>query len=605
MNRYGHVIMADMKLENLKMIWLAGMMVAVLAYCSDVNAADKNASVPERRDVRERTYVMPSRILWTSCSTSNSSVRNAEVLLKPRFGQVSEGRFLAHVGCDLENRGDAASLLLDFGRELHGGVTIAQGHGRNGKVRVRFGESASEAMSEPGDRGSQKDHSMRDGIYELPWLGTVEIGQTGFRFVRIDLVTPGRIELESVRAVSLMRPMKQLGEFRCSDSRLTEIWRTAVRTVHLCCQDYLWDGIKRDRLVWMGDMHPEICAILAAYGSSDVVPESLDYILQTTPARDGLTANNLGTYTYWLVCSLGEWWRFTGEREYFQRRRADILDTLKLVIAGEDAQGRDKLKGMLDWPTHHSPEAERDGGHALRVMALTDCVVLADLLGDTELADSAKAALTRARSCAVDPYGENSAAALMALSGMRDPKEMFRTVFRKNGIRKFSTFYGYYMLEAISLAGEDRYALDIVRGYWGGMLDMGATSFWEDFDISWTTNSFRIDELPVPGKKDIHGDFGDFCYKGFRHSLCHGWSSGVAAWLTRRVLGVESLVPGGSKVRICPSLGDLSWVEGRVPLAKGVLEVRHERCEDGSVSTVVLNCPPGVEVVYTNRKESK
>ena len=21
--------------------------------------------------------------------------------------------------------------------------------------------------------------------------------------------------------------------------------------------------------------------------------------------------------------------------------------------------------------------------------------------------------------------------------------------------------------------------------------------------------------------KDIHGDYGEFCYKGFRHSLCH------------------------------------------------------------------------------------
>jgi hypothetical protein len=47
--------------------------------------------------------------------------------------------------------------------------------------------------------------------------------------------------------------------------------------------------------------------------------------------------------------------------------------------------------------------------------------------------------------------------------------------------------------------------------------------------VAWTNNAFRIDELPVAGKKDIHGDYGEFCYKGFRHSLCHGWSSGPAA----------------------------------------------------------------------------
>ena len=39
----------------------------------------------------------------------------------------------------------------------------------------------------------------------------------------------------------------------------------------------------------------------------------------------------------------------------------------------------------------------------------------------------------------------------------------------------------------------------------------------------------RIDELVPPGKKDLHGDFGAYCYVGFRHSLCHGWASGPTA----------------------------------------------------------------------------
>ena len=33
------------------------------------------------------------------------------------------------------------------------------------------------------------------------------------------------------------------------------------------------------------------------------------------------------------------------------------------------------------------------------------------------------------------------------------------------------------------------------------------------------------------GQRDIHGDFGAFCYQGFRHSLCHGWSAGVIGFL--------------------------------------------------------------------------
>jgi hypothetical protein len=63
------------------------------------------------------------------------------------------------------------------------------------------------------------------------------------------------------------------------------------------------------------------------------------------------------------------------------------------------------------------------------------------------------------------------------------------------------------------------------------MLDKGATTFWEDFDIAWAENSCRIDELPTPDKKDIHGDFGAFCYIGYRHSLCHGWPAGVIQFI--------------------------------------------------------------------------
>ena len=63
------------------------------------------------------------------------------------------------------------------------------------------------------------------------------------------------------------------------------------------------------------------------------------------------------------------------------------------------------------------------------------------------------------------------------------------------------------------------------------MLDLGATTFWEDFDIAWAQNAGGIDEFPVKGKVDIHGDFGAFCYKGYRHSLCHGWSSGVIKFI--------------------------------------------------------------------------
>ena len=185
---------------------------------------------------------------------------------------------------------------------------------------------------------------------------------------------------------------------------------------------------------------------------------------------------------------------------------------------------------------------------------------------------------------------------MLALSGLAEPKEMFEKSLGREGHAGVSTFYGYYMIEAISAAGEQQRALDTVRDYWGGMLDVGATSFWEDFDLAWTNNCFRIDELPIPGKVDIHGDYGKYCYKGFRHSLCHGWAAGPAAWCFRRVLGIEILEPGCKQLRVNPALGDLDWAEGTMALPTGeAIKVRVHRSQSGA-PTVEVEKPDWVVV---------
>ena len=70
-----------------------------------------------------------------------------------------------------------------------------------------------------------------------------------------------------------------------------------------------------------------------------------------------------------------------------------------------------------------------------------------------------------------------------------------------------------------------------MKEYYGAMLNLGATTFFEDFDINWAKNCSRIDKLPNEEEKDFHGDNGAHCYEGFRHSLCHGWASGVIKFI--------------------------------------------------------------------------
>ena len=313
----------------------------------------------------------------------------------------------------------------------------------------------------------------------------------------------------------------------------------------------------------------------------------------------------MGPYTLWWVRNVAEWYRFTSDVVYLERHHGYLSSTLNRLAAFVTPSNTFEgvRRPFLDWPTEHNRPAVFSGMQALAVLTFDDGTLMADALGDAELAKVCRNAGQRLRSQqALQAHGAKSAAAMLALAGLREPKEMFADCLGCEGHRGVSTFYGYYMLEAMSAAGEDQRALDTVRDFWGGMLDMGATTFWEDFNLEWTDGCFRIDEPPVAGMKDIHGDFGEFCYKGFRHSLCHGWSGGPAAWCIRHVLGIRPLEPGCKKVEIRPFLGDLDWAEGAMALPDGnAVKVRVEKTADGSVLTTV-DAPDGIEIVGENIK---
>ncbi|MEX0884078.1 MAG: alpha-L-rhamnosidase C-terminal domain-containing protein, partial [Cyclobacteriaceae bacterium] len=184
-----------------------------------------------------------------------------------------------------------------------------------------------------------------------------------------------------------------------------------------------------------------------------------------------------------------------------------------------------------------------------------------------------------------DPNGSKQAATLMALRGIMEPVEANRQIISKGGVKDFSTFYGYYMLEAKAKAGDYQGAMDNIKEYWGGMIDLGATTFWEDFNIEWLENAGRIDDFVPSDKVDVHASYGGYSYEKLRHNLSHGWASGPTAWMSRHVLGIKVISPGSEEIVIQPHLGNLEWAEGTYPTPHGVLYVRHEKQADGSVKT--------------------
>lgn len=286
-----------------------------------------------------------------------------------------------------------------------------------------------------------------------------------------------------------------------------------------------------------------------------------------------------------------------GDRRYLGRQRGNLREILDRLVDSVGADGREKLGGarFIDWSSLDA-ESVSAGLQALLVMSLEAGSRLMTRLNEPAVAKRCAAAARRARGVVPTGTVAKFATALLATAGMIDPK---RGAVESLGIDKgsaMSPFGGYIVLEALAKGGKINAALDLISRYWGGMLDHGATTFWEAFDVRWIRNAGRIDELPQAGKDDVHGDFGDNCYPGFRKSLCHGWAGGPAPWLTEHVLGIKPVEPGCKVVRVAPGLGRLKWAQGVYPTPHGPVSVRHERRPDGSIASRI-SAPPRVTII--------
>jgi alpha-L-rhamnosidase len=308
--------------------------------------------------------------------------------------------------------------------------------------------------------------------------------------------------------------------------------------------------------------------------------------------------NGISSYSMWWILIHEEWYQHHGNLEYLKEQQPYMTALLERLATFVDEDGKEKLDGMrfLDWPTFENKTAVHEGLQAMMALTMESGARMAVIFGDKATEKLCKDTSALLRKHVPEASGRKSPAALLSLAGLRDVDDVSENVLKKDGPKDLSTFYGFYVLNALAKSGDIDTGLDFISQYWGGMLDLGATTFWEDFDLAWTENAGRIDEPVAPGKKDLHGDFGAHCYVGFRHSFCHGWAGGPTAWLSKNVLGITPAAPGFTKVRIAPRLGRLKWAEGTYPTPKGVIHVRHDKQADGSIKSVI-KLPDGVEQV--------
>lgn len=542
-------------------------------------------------DPRTRRYLSPRRIVLT-----RGGAKDAENLIGKKPCQITLGG--GSDLCTLSNGGadsERAAVLLDYGTEICGSCRVMvhgiTGDGARVNLRVRFGESVSEALTPLGVKNAGCDHANRDSVINVGFLSANETNESGFRFIYVELLDDDMtVTLKAVQAILIYRDLDYRGSFECSDPEINRIWQTAVYTAHLNMQEYLWDGVKRDRLVWIGDMQTEVMTILSVFGAQDVVTRSMDLVRDETPI--GTWMNGISSYSIWWLLLQHDWYMYTGDRDYLGEQRGYMTELLRLLCTyvGEDGAEQLPESRFIDWPNNANEEAKHAGLQSMLVLGLGRGAELMRVLGDDELAQRCDDMSARLMKHVPPCGGSKQAASLMVCAGLGDAKQINRELLSVGGAHGYSTFLGYYTLRAVALAGDYDGALNSMKQYWGGMLGMGATSFWEDFNLDWLENAGRIDE-PVPeGKVDIHGDYGAYCYLGFRHSLCHGWASGPAPYLTHTVLGVGITAPGCRKIKIEPQLGSLEYARGVFPTPHGDIFVSHRRDGERVVTEVTL--PP-------------
>ena len=527
-------------------------------------------------------YIMPQRIV-VSENTDNGEALLRNTLMHPSFNNADV--------CVIKKGG---YIVLDFGREIAGGIEVTTQYSlsvSSSKLHIVFGESVSEAMSTLGEKNSGNYHSVRDSVIDVVPYSQFSFGSTGFRFVKLEAVDTD-IGIRTLKAKMTSRDSELLGSFECSDEILNKIWNTAVYTVYLNMQEYLYDGIKRDRLVWAGDMYPEVKTILCAFGDDEVIRKTLDYA--KNECNESLWMNKIPSYTLWWIKIHRELYYYSGDIRYLKEQESfveKVLEKIKTCVSESGEVNFDRY--FTDWST----EGTEDIHLSFRSCLIMGLDAIEDVLTilENDKAGDCDWLKKRVRKIVPPCFGSKQSAGMSAFSGLCDAKKVNDEILCVEPLKGLSAFYGYFVLMARAMAGDTNGAIDVIKGYWGKMLELGATTFWEDFDIEWTENASSITEVVPVGKKDIHGDFGRFCYEGFRHSLCHGWSSGPAPFMTEYILGVKIMEPGCKLVKIEPDLCGLSYAKGTVPTPYGDIKVCHTKV-NGTITTEVI-APDEIKII--------
>ena len=135
--------------------------------------------------------------------------------------------------------------------------------------------------------------------------------------------------------------------------------------------------------------------------------------------------------------------------------------------------------------------------------------------------------------------------------------EIYKNAILNDAVPPITTpYFKFYENQVHCMAGNSAMLEESIREYYGGMLQLGATTFYEEFD----PKKSGCEHLSMYGRP-------------YEKSLCHAWSASPIYLLGAYRLGVRNTGVAYSTFDVRPQVGGLKAISGKVPVPGGVVSV--------------------------------
>ncbi|MBP1639659.1 MAG: Bacterial alpha-L-rhamnosidase [Bacteroidetes bacterium] len=460
-------------------------------------------------------------------------------------------------------------VLYDFGKETFGYPKFNGLKGK-GTLSVYYGESPEEALSV--DSCETLDHLPIDQPTAKDY--TVDLSKA-FRYVYVE--KDNSLLYDSLSMLYEYLPLEYKGNFRCNDALVNKMWDVGIYTLHLTTREFFIDGIKRDRWMWSGDAYQSYLMNYYSFFDSPSVSRTIFELRGKDPVTSHI--NTIMDYTFYWFMSIYDFYQYTGNKQIIEQLYPRMKSLMEYCLSRRDADGM--MQGLagdwvfIDWADFPMSKAGQVSfEQVLFCRSLETMALCANLLNDKQQADNYTKLAVDLKSKLLPSFWSDKAGALVhnRENGVMSAKvtpftNIFAILFgyldkakteavkenvllNPNALKITTPYMRFYELEALCALGEQKHVLKEMRDYWGGMIKLGATTFWEKY------NPERTNQTAMYGRP-------------FGNSFCHAWGASPIYLLGKYYLGVKPTSPAYKTYTIEPNLGDLQWMEGDVPTPNG------------------------------------